>query len=363
MLAPPGTDWESDFVRAKTSFIAGNFRLATMQLENLSVRASNPVDKARASELLQVSQEWTRRDMTLIAQHELAGSDLLSRRTDRRTADEIGVLYLSSIGYGLGTGIWVDVLADPNSVEGAVLPPLLFAGAAAGAVAFIDRGKGLRYGAAQSIASGMTAGFMHGLSWLSYYQSSSTYFDEMQAKNFASLLWGTTTLGAVAGGVIGSVSSTTPGRAAFVSSVTLWPTLVLGLGAAGFSRDNAYRDDNAFLAAGLGAAVGTIGGVLAAGSVAPTTARVRFLDLGAIAGGLAVGGLTFAARAESSKDGSEIMLATDVGIIAGLGLAWWLTSEMPLDLGAQQPQPSKVTFTPALIPQRGGLGFGMVGTF
>jgi hypothetical protein len=286
-----------------------------------------------------------------------------SRRTDRRTADEIGVLYLSSIGYGLGTGIWLDVLTEPDSVAGAVMPPLLVAGAAAGVVALVDSGKGLRYGTAQSIASGMNIGFMHGISWLLYYQATATRLDEIDGKNFASLLWGTTTLGAVTGGVIGTINSTTPGRAAFVSSATLWPALVLGLGAAGLSPDDRYRDDHALLFSGLGAAAGTIGGVLAAGSVAPTTARVRFLDLGAIAGGLAIGGLAFAALAEESKDGSEILLATDAGILAGLGLAWWLTSDMPRDLGAQKPQTAKPTFTPTLLPQRGGLGFGAVGTF
>lgn len=362
-LAPPGMDWDSDFARAKTNFIAGNFRLATKQFENLALRARTPIEKARVAELLQASAEWTRRDVILIEQRELAGSDLQSRRSDRRTADEIGVLYLSAIGYGLGTGLWLDVQTEPDSVAGYIMPPLLFAGAAVGAVALIDSGKGLRYGTAQSISSGMFTGFIHGLSWLTYYQTSSKYYDEMDGKNYASLLWGTTTIGAVAGGIIGTVNSTTPGRASFVSSATLWPALVLGLAGAGFTSDEHYRDDNALLLSGLGAAAGTIGGVLAAGSVAPTTARVRFLDLGAIGGGLAVGGLALAARAEETKDGTEIFLATDAGILAGLGLAWWLTSGMPRDLGAQTPQPSKVSLTPTLLPQRGGLGLGAVGTF
>jgi hypothetical protein len=362
-LAPPGVDWNSDFIRAKTSFIEGRFDLANKQLENLLIRAQNPIDRARVEELLQASQEWTRRGVTLIEQRELAGTDLMSRRTDRRTADEIGVLYLSSIVYGLGTGGWVDVLSEPHSAPGVILPPLLLAGASVGAVALIDSGKGLRYGTAQSISTGMTLGFYQGFAWTTYYQATSTHYDQMEPKTYVTLLWATTTAGALAGGIIGTVSSATPGRAAFVGSATLWPAILLGFGAAGLSSDNRYRDDHALLATAFGATAGTIGGILAAGPVSPTTARVRFLDLGAIGGGLAVGGLTLAARAESTKDGSEIFLATDLGILAGLGLAWWLTSDMPHDLGAEKPQPAKATVTPTLLPQRGGLGIGALGTF
>lgn len=303
------------------------------------------------------------RKMTLVEQRELAGSDVLSRRSDHRTSDEIGVLYLSSIAYGLGTGAWVDVQSEPRSTAGGVLPPLMFAGAAVGTVALLDRGNGLRYGTAQSISSGMFVGFSHGLVWSTYYQASSTYHDQMDAKNHASLIWGATTVGALAGGIIGTVSSTTPGRAAFVSSATLWPALVMGFGAAGLSSDNRYRDDHAMLASAIGAAAGTMGGVLAAGSVSPTTARVRFLDLGAIGGGLAVGGLTLAARADKSEDGGEVLIATDLGILAGLGLSWWLTENMPRDFGAQKPQSAGLTMTPSIVPQRNGLGVGAIGSF
>jgi hypothetical protein len=357
------SSWEADFQRAKADFISGRFEAANQQLPSLAARAATPIDQARAIELLGASREWTRRGATLIEQSELAGSDVLSRRTDRRTSDEIGVLYLSSIVYGLGTGVWLDVLVEPDTIEGAILPPLLLAGASVGAVALIDSGKGLRYGTAQSISTGMTLGFAQGFAWSTYYQATSSWYDQMEPETYASVLWATTTVGAVTGGVLGTVNSTTPGRAAFVGSTALWPALVLGLGAAGLSPDDNYRDDNALLASAIGATAGTLGGVFAAGAVSPSTARVRFLDLGAIGGGLAVGGLALAARAESTTDGSEIMLATDLGVLAGLGLAWWLTDDMPRDLGVEPPAPDKVTVMPTLVPQRNGLGFGAVGSF
>lgn len=365
--APPSQQsdaWNIEFAKAKHEFIAGRFAIAAARFEALGRRARNPVEQARVEELLQAAREWTRRDVALIEQRELIGSDLLSRRTDRRTADEIGVLYLSALAYGLGTGAWVDFLAEPESLAGVVVPPLLLAGAAVGGVALLDRGKGLRYGAAQSIATGMTIGFWQGFAWSTYYQATSAYDSQMEAESYVSLLWATTTAGAVAGGIIGSVNSTTPGRAAFVGSATLWPAAVFGLGAAALSSSDDYQDDRAMLASALGASLGTVGGVLLAGSVSPTTARVRFLDLGAIGGGLAVGGLTLALRGEDSEDGREILLATDLGIVAGLGLAWWLTDNMPRDLGAEKPSAAfKPTITPTVLPQRGGLGLGALGTF
>lgn len=356
-------EWNSAFDRAKALFLAGDFKLASERLEVLLERAPDAIARARVDELLRAAREWTRRDVTLVEQRELAGSDVLSRRSDRRTADEIGVLYLSAIGYGLGTGIWLDAQTEPNDAAGAILPPLLFAGAAVGTVAVIDSGKGLRYGTAQSIATGMTLGFYQGFAWTTYYQATASHRQQLGDKTYASLLWATTTGGAIAGGVIGTVNSTTPGRAAFVGSATLWPAVVFGLGAAGLSADDRYRDDHSLLASAIGATAGTVGGVLAAGAVSPTTARVRFLDLGAIGGGLAVGGLALAIRAEDSKDGREILLATDLGIAAGLGLAWWLTDGMPQDQGAVKNETSQFKVTPTLLPQRGGLGLGAVGQF
>ncbi len=363
MATAANVDWEAALQAARVDLIEGRFASAVNRLKPLVRSAPSPVERARAEELLQLSHEWLEREVVVVVQQELAGTDLESRRSDLRTSDEIGVLYLSSIVYGLGTGLLIDLHAEPDSVAGAILPPLLAAGAAAGGVAVMDSGTGLRYGTAQSISTGMSVGFCQGLAWGTYFQATSSYSDQMEEETYATMLWGTATAGAVAGGVIGSVNSTTPGRAAFVGSATLWPAVVFGLGAGGLNADDEYRDDNALLASAFGASIGTLGGVLAAGEVSPTTARVRFLDLGAIGGGLAVGGLAMAIRGEDTEDGSEIFLATDLGIVAGLGLAWWLTDDMPRDLGAKKRQTGKATITPSVMPQLGGMGLGAVGTF
>ena len=337
--AQPGapTAWQSAYNKAKNEFILGHFAQAEAQLKELIARAGDAVERARAEELLSVTLEWNRRGATLVEQRELQGSDLLARRTDRRTADEIGVLYTSSVAYGLGTGLWVSVLNDSNDVASWVLPPLLFAGAAAGAVAILDSGKGLRYGTAQSISSGMWLGLWQGLAWGSYYQASTSSSEQLSGKQYASLLFATTTAGALTGGLVGTLSSTTPGRAAFVGSASLWPAVILGCGIGALSSDkNDTRDDNSLLAASLGLTAGSVVGMLFAGDVAPTTARVRFLDLGAIAGSLALGGLLLATN---DKNPEPALAGVSIGSTVGLGLAWWLTSDMPRITGPRPPAP------------------------
>ena len=339
----------------------GQFETAAAKLRGLVASAPGQVQQARAAELLAVSEAWLKRGADLVEQRELAGSDLLSRRGGHRTADEIGVLYLSSIAYGLGTGAWIDIETDANSASGVILPPLLSAGLSAGAVALLDRGDGMRYGAAQAIASGMTIGLAQGVAWTTYFQAASGYESQLSSKEYASVLWSSTTAGAVTGAIIGQVSRSTPGRAAFVSSATLWPALAFGLAGAGLSSDDQHQDDHAFLASAIGASAGTIAGTLLAGQVAPTTARVRFLDLGAVAGGLAAGGLA-AAAAPKDTNGQGIFLAADAGLVGGVALAWALTRNMPRDEGAEYHEP-KATILPTLTPQKGGLGVGVAGIF
>jgi hypothetical protein len=354
------TAWQAAYDRAKNEFILGHFAQADALLKDLISQTNEPIARARAEELLSVTEEWNRRGATLVEQKELQGSDLLARRTDRRTGDEIGVLYTSSVLYGLGTGLWIAGMSDAHSVEGVVLPPLLFAGGSAGVVALLDSGQGLRYGTAQSISTGMWLGLWQGIAWGTYYQATTYWNNEMDPKQYTSLLFATTTAGAITGGLVGTYHSTTPGRAAFVGSSALWPALILGCGVAALSSDDGdTRDDNSLLAASIGLTAGTVTGMLFAGDVAPTTARVRFLDLGALAGGLALGGLFLTADQHNPE---TALAGVSIGSTLGLSLAWWLTSNMPKDHGAVAPRSSS-TFVPMVTPQRGGMTLGVAATF
>ena len=353
--------WDAGYAQARALFERGEFAQASAEFLALAQRAPTQFDSARAQELGQLAFNWHQRGLALVDRKSLVGSDLEARSSDRRTADEIGVLYTTSVVYGVATGLWFDVQSEPSGVSTAVLPPLLLAGAAVGGVALLDSGRGLRYGVAQSMASGMYIGLWQGISWTTYLQASTTHQNQLSAKQYATALWSAATLGAVVGGVVGTASSTTPGRASFVSSTSLWPAFVLGMGVAGLSTDNQYRDDHAFLAASLGASGGVVAGILTAGTISPTTARVRFLDLGGLGGTLVGGGLYLAAAGNHAKFEPAATISA-LGAAAGLSVAWFATANMPRDEGAVQ-RTASLDVHPQISPQRGGATLGLSGTF
>jgi hypothetical protein len=353
--------WDAGYAQARAFFERGEFAQASAEFLALAQRAPTQFDSVRALELGQLAFNWHQRGLALVDRKSLVGSDLEARSSDRRTADEIGVLYTTSVVYGIATGLWFDVQSEPGGVSTAVLPPLLLAGAAVGGVALLDSGRGLRYGVAQSMASGMYIGLWQGITWSTYLQASTSHQSQLSVKQYATALWSAATLGAVVGGVVGTASSTTPGRASFVSSTSLWPAFVLGMGVAGLSTDNQYRDDHAFLAASLGATGGVVAGILTAGTISPTTARVRFLDLGGLGGTLVGGGLYLAAAGNHAKFEPAAIISA-LGAAAGLSVAWFATANMPRDEGAV-PRTASFDVHPQISPQRGGASLGFTGTF
>jgi hypothetical protein len=106
--------------------------------------------------------------------------------------------------------------------------------------------------------------------------------------------------------------------------------------------------------------------VIAANFVAPSVARVRFLDLGALCGSLAFGGLYIAAAGR----GADVRGATAItaaGIVGGASLAWILTSGMPEDRPLRKSGATSDTgfslnsMKAGLIPVNGGMALGLHG--
>jgi hypothetical protein len=81
--------------------------------------------------MMSACRTWALGGFVLTTQDKL---DLAKPRLleDRRTTDEIAILYSNAVLYGLYTGIMVDTWTKPASASGAILPPLVLAGASAG---------------------------------------------------------------------------------------------------------------------------------------------------------------------------------------------------------------------------------------
>ena len=277
--------------------------------------------------------------------------EMAARMSNVRTGDEMSFLYLVSAGYGAGTGIWVDMQTQTDSIRWQVLPPLLFAGVApAGVYALDNIGKPLKYGVPQSIAEGILIGAEEGAALAWWYYARSGENREPTNSAMSSYVWGSATFGAVSGGLLGSVLGATPGRASFVGSTALWGGVTFGMTTGAVAPDNSERDDRIALAAAVGFGAGTLGGVLVAGPVSPSTARVRLTDLSALGGGVLAAG-TYLALSDTEFEAKTTLGLTSFGILGGYAVGWYMTRNMAPDRPGA-PSATNARLVPQLTPTR-----------
>jgi hypothetical protein len=340
-------------VAARALLIDGQFDEASRRFATLARSATNATDRAVAVELGSVAAGWAARRLAQRSEAETSEA-----HHDRRSADEIASLYLNSVIYGLGTGAFIAVQVRPTSPSGIILPALLLGGGAAGVVAAIDSGDGLGYGVPQSIISGMYLGLGEGIVWTLWNQARAPYYEEWSDKTIASVIWSSATLGAVAGGALGNAYGATPGRASYVGSIALWSGLATGLVTGALVKDDEHADDNGLLAGAIAMNAGAVAGILTAHGVSPSIARVRFLDLGAISGGLVFGGMYLSAAGQNPHPQTALGF-TALGVGAGFATAWYMTSGMKKDTNRSDAPAHSVNMT--VMPLRGGLGLSAYG--
>lgn len=292
----------------------------------------------------------------------------------RRTTDELVVLYLNSAVYGLGTGSFIGALEGRQRFPDFNLAGLAVAGLGVGGVALADGMGVLRYGMPEAIVSGMALGLGEGLTWSLWQQAVASEGNAWSTGTAAAVMWGTTTLGAVAGGVAGAYGLATPGRAGYVASTGLWSSAVFGLTASWIGNGGYGTDDRpGAIVAAVGLNLGAATGVLTASEVSPSIARVRYLDLGGIAGGL-VGGLgaVLTAGQWAERGGGDVGVSmanlravggvSALGSAVGLGVAWWATSGMAPDRGPAARAAGAVAVHPWWTPlPGGGASLGLMG--
>ena len=340
--------WRERYAHARAALIEGHDKEAARELEALAGDAPTDDDAKLARELASVARATARRSGGPEEPH-------------IRSSDELSVLYASAFIYGLGTGGWVVLLTQPDNFAIAILPFVGVTGAAVGGVALTDGYKPFRRGVPHSIAAGLYLGLGEGAWIVGLQHAGATRRDDDSrwgAPEVATALWAGATAGGVVGGFVGALREPTPGRVSFTSSAGTWTGLASGfLGAALEPRDRS-RAEAAFLVGGVGYNLGILAGIAFAPLVAPSVTRVRFMDLGAIAGGL-VGGGTYAIVANDSANVPAGLGSAAAGMVAGIGLAWWLTSGMPHDPPEQQP--AGMSLHPLVTPTAGGFLVGVNG--
>jgi len=345
--------WQREYTRARAELIEGRFAVAARLFRQLAETTTDELDRRLALEQAELAAEWANRKV-LIAQPDRDHVD--TSTSSRRTTDEISILYTNAAVYGLGTGLTLATLTEPNTAAGAILPALGLAGAAVGAVGIVDQSsRSFAYGVPQSIVSGMYIGLEEGLTWVLWNQARANQESQWETSAVSTLIWSSATAGAAIGGVVGTLRGTTPGRASFVGSTALWTGAIAGLTAAAVTKTDDTRDDHGMLAAAIGVSAGALGGMVTAGPVSPSIARVRLLDLGAVGGGLVGAGLYWAA-ADSAADPRATAASLSLGIGAGLGVAWMATRGMARDLGPSVGRDTSVvqSLRASFAPTQGG---------
>jgi len=364
VVAVPGAageqTWQDDYERARAMMIEGDFAEAGRLFDALAASASRDVDRAVAAQNASLCREWTRRG-AVMRFGEQGGEVTAGSHSGRRTTGELASLYIGSIAYGVGSGIALVPFTDPGSAAELILPMLGLAGGSAGVVYLLDSSFELDYGVPQSISAGLSIGLFEGLAWTFWHYSSVRSEDEWSDKTIAALLWGSTTAGAVIGGVVGDRVGTSPGRAAFIETAARWTGLTVALASAALPGSDSKKDDAGFLGGAIGLTVGAAAGYFLGEEHSPSVARSRFVDLGGIAGGLVGGGLYLSAAGQSSE-ARPMLLSTASGIAVGVGLSWYLTRDMEQDPARRGAMAAGLT--PVLVPTSDGAGmtFGLGGT-
>jgi hypothetical protein len=353
----PVAVWDVQYDAARLMLRDGLFAKAAESLAWVAQRAPDVGRKRLALEQSWLALYWSKRgyQLELLAPEERSAS--AARFRDKRTVDELALLYTTAVIYGIGSGVTLSLHTAPASPAGYILPIIGLAAASSAAVYQLDR-KPLRYGGAQAITSGLFLGLEEGLTWVMWQQSKYHGGDEYSGKTVSTLLWGASTAGAVLGGVVGQVHGITPGRASLIGSGALWSGLAVGLAVGDATNDSTVG----LFAAGLALNLGAVGAFVMGETFEPSIGRVRFIDLGGLSGALVFGGLYTAAFAGNNSDGRGLWGVTAAGMVAGLGTAWVLTSSMSPDDPQRTPSSPLV---PVVMPVRdsGGTLIGMAGAF
>lgn len=331
-------------------------------LNDVATRAPSPELRAQARELASLASYWTYNRLTLMSSSNTLppGEKTMELREDVRTIDELGILYGNTLVWGTGFGIAVGFASDNPDASTFFLPAIGMSALGAGALAFMDLRHGpLPYGVPQSITSGMYMGLVGGIYMAAILEGENAV--QNGEKVFPGLVWGSMTAGALVGGLVGATVPITPGRASFTSSGAIWGGVLTSFITVGFMDEDFTSEP--FVTGLIGATAGGVTTGLLGSSIAPSIARVRFIDVGAISGGLLFGGL-YASLADR-MDSQAFSFLTSAGVVAGLATSFWLTNGMDRDEPRRGNLPKTSTWqaSPFMTPQPGGGTLGLSGTF
>jgi hypothetical protein len=118
--------WRAQYdIATRDLLYSGQFDAARIEFDRLAGTAPTPDDAAAARALSRLAADLLARDLVWVKRAELGESEVSARSEDRRTSTEMAQLYVAAAAYGIGTGLWLAVQTEPESVAAVTLPTLL----------------------------------------------------------------------------------------------------------------------------------------------------------------------------------------------------------------------------------------------
>lgn len=282
-------------------------------------------------------------------------------RSHRRGLGEMAYLYGATLGYGVGTGVWIDSLGKITDPGIAFIPPVAFGMAAPVAMYFWDQYDAFDRGVPSSIATGILLGGIEGVavSALQWQRTGGENGDSNQwtFSTWTTLTFAGATLGGVGGYAFGEWLQPDPRSLALVASGAGWGTATGFLFGAGVVGGD-WKDGSA-----VWGFAGYNAGVLATGALStvyvPSYQSLKYMWIGYTAGALATTPV-YLFYIGSDSDPRHGLIANSVGALAGLGLAAAFTANLSDGPDAAQWTPP---FQLAVTPTKGGGMLSAMGQF
>lgn len=243
----------------------------------------------------------------------------LTRTEAEREDESVADVYTTLALYGAYSGAWLFGILLEMDVRAVVpLSVVTAAGGIALTYALDHHDGGLAGGTASGISEGMVTGW--GLAMLGL----AAYAEDISAKEFSSIVWGSIGAGGLAGGLLAESAGASRGQVALVSNGWAWGA-VFGTTVSLIVLPDV---DDTFKGAFWGSVAGIGAGMGAATQIDPPRSRVLYTSLGGIMGALVGAAVIVTTELDERRGIGGVMTGS---IAAGLATTWYITA--PDDTG------------------------------
>lgn len=289
-------------------------------------------------------------------------------------------LYGTGLAYGIGTGIWLDVLAAPSGTNMgmpskgldpavATIAPIIFGAAVPLGMFLWDYIDPFRPGVPASMATGMWLGLLEGVAISGVQQATADQAGRWNLQVASTVPFITTTVGGVGGYFFGRWLEPDPRGVAFIGEGMAWGAatgVMMGIGISNDAKGGSEKSsgDGASVGVLLGANIGIVAtGALVAGGYQPSWQAQKWMWLG-YGIGAAAPSFIYLAYIGSDKDPKHGLIANALGGVAGLTVAAIIARNLSDDEPTLPPGTPKTTQKPwqppfmisaAPLPQGGAM--------